>query len=296
MHGLLRSKLRPSLENILGAAEQGKEPIAREERADLTYDNLARNLQQFETIPTFGSLEDKALVKEMRSTIVRVAGDIDRARARRHGITLMVLARKVESAYLLRLQQEGSLDHDGILRTTLAAFRAHPKIARLYADKFKLVMVDEFQDTNQLQIEMITLLAGENNSRLCTVGDSQQSLYGFRGADLQVYEQHKEYMRSDSVRALEVRLDSNFRSHGDILTFVERVFSQQRAFGNDFLALDEGRNPQRIKAPYVGSAPRLDMVFVEGEKGVKSLELIQPSAEAIADRFCTLREEGHEAA
>lgn len=260
----------------------------------LTYDGLAQAFGQFSTIKSFGTDEDKALLEDARSTIVRIAGDIDGARARNHAETLMRLARKVESLYMRRLRKEGMLDHDGILRTTLAAFRRHPQIASAYADAFKLVMVDEFQDTNQLQIEMITLLAGKDSRKLCTVGDSQQSLYGFRGADLQVYEQHKEYMRSDSVNALEVRLDANFRSHGDILMFVERIFSQQRAFGDGFLALTEGRDPQRLKTPYHGSAPRLDMVLVTGEKGAKSGELVRSGAEAIAERFSALRAEGHE--
>ena len=58
------------------------------------------------------------------------------------------------------------------------------------AGRFRLVMVDEFQDTDETQLELIGLLAGEDGAHLCTVGDAQQSIYRFRGADVGVFRSH----------------------------------------------------------------------------------------------------------
>ena len=180
---------------------------------------------------------------------------------------MLALAREVEERYQERLRERGALDLDGLLRTVLRAFREHPDMAAAYADRFKLVMVDEFQDTNQLQVDMISYLVGEREQRLCTVGDAQQSIYAFRGADVSVYEEHKARMRSKEVGALDVRLDANFRSHAAILAFAERIFKQEDVFGAGFLHLEAGRDESRVKAPYRGIAPRIDIVEVDGEKG-----------------------------
>ena len=119
-------------------------------------------------------------------------------------------------------------------------------------------MVDEFQDTSQLQIDMIARLAGPRCAHLCTVGDAQQSIYRFRGADVNVYEAHKKAMRADEVGALYVELTKNFRSHGDVLSFVDRVFEQSTVFGEAFMSLEP--NEQRPSC-YRGSAPRIDLVL-----------------------------------
>src|SRR5699024_4022594 len=117
----------------------------------------------------------------------------------------------------------GQLDHDDLLSKTLGALEEHPGLARRYEDRVQPVMVGEFQDTSQLQIGMIARLAGPRFSHLCTVGDAQQSIYRFRGADVNVYEAHKRAMRSAEVGALYVELTRNFRSHADVLSFVDRV-------------------------------------------------------------------------
>ncbi len=242
----------------------------------------------------YGSTEFKAAVDELRSALALAAGECEAALARPHAEALLALARDVEARYQERLDQRGALDMDGLLRAVLRAFRERPDMAAAYADRFKLVMVDEFQDTNQLQIDMISYLVGDREQRLCTVGDAQQSIYAFRGADVSVYEAHKARMRSPEVGALDVRLDANFRSNAAILSFAERIFQQGHVFGDGFLHLDAGRDESRVKAPYHGSAPRIDIVDVEGEKGVVADDRADFAAEAIAERFERLRAEGHE--
>lgn len=236
----------------------------------------------------------KEAVNDLRSLLERVVGDCNAAIARRYSETLMSLARDVERSYGAKLARLGAFDMDGLLKATLRAFEENPGIAEEYAERFKLVMVDEFQDTNQLQIDMISHLAGENGVHLCTVGDSQQSIYAFRGADVAVYEEHKETMRSAEVGALDVRLDANFRSNAAILDFAERIFSQDDVFGEGFLHLDAGRDETRVKTPYLGSAPRIDLVCIEGKSGVKAADLVDHVGEQIASRFDELRACGHQ--
>ncbi len=155
-------------------------------------------------------------------------------------------------------------------------------------------MVDEFQDTSQLQIDMIARLAGPRCAHLCTVGDAQQSIYRFRGADVNVYEAHKKAMRADEVGALYVELTKNFRSHGDVLSFVDRVFEQSTVFGEAFMSLEP--NEQRPSC-YRGSAPRIDLVLsvqpAGRGTGVRTADAKRAGAEAIARRFAALREDGH---
>jgi hypothetical protein len=78
-------------------------------------------------------------------------------------------------------------------------------------------MVDEFQDTDSRQLELIRLLSGEGERHLATVGDAQQSIYGFRGADVGVFR-----ARGEGVPERDrIRLDVNYRSHADVLSFVD---------------------------------------------------------------------------
>ena len=170
----------------------------------------------------------------------------------------MALAREVTARFEDAKRAACKLDNDDLLVCTLDAFERCPDIAARYERRFKLVMVDEFQDTSQLQIDMIARLAGPRCAHLCTVGDAQQSIYRFRGADVNVYEAHKKAMRADEVGALYVELTKNFRSHGDVLSFVDRVFEQPTVFGEAFMSLEP--NEQRPSC-YRGSAPRIDLVL-----------------------------------
>lgn len=207
---------------------------------------------------------------------------------------LKELAREVSLRYEQSKQALCKLDNDDLLTRTLAAFEQHPDIARRYEDRFKLVMVDEFQDTSQLQIDMIARLSGPRFAHLCTVGDAQQSIYRFRGADVNVYEAHKRVMRSADVDALYVELAKNFRSHADVLSFVDRVFEQPQVFGDAFMSLEpHDARPSR----YRGSAPRIDLVLAVQPAGrgtgVGIDDVKRAGAREIARRFASLREDGH---
>lgn len=243
---------------------------------------------------TFGGAAVKAEVKAYQAVHARVAQNVALALAHPLAAELMALAREVAARYEDAKRAACKLDNDDLLVRTLDAFERRPDIAARYEDRFKLVMVDEFQDTSQLQIDMIARLAGPGCAHLCTVGDAQQSIYRFRGADVNVYEAHKRAMRSDEVGALYVELTKNFRSHGDVLSFVDRVFEQPAVFGDAFMSLAPN---ERRASRYRGRAPRIDLVLsmqpAGRGTGVRTADVKRAGAEAIARRFAALREDGH---
>ena len=104
-------------------------------------------------------------------------------------------------------------------------------------------MVDELQDTNRVQLELIELIA---NGNLFTVGDAQQSIYGFRHADVELFERLGEQLAAAGARAT---LDTNFRSRPEILSVINGVFEAE--LGDQFRPLRAGRPPEAASGPLV---------------------------------------------
>ena len=206
---------------------------------------------------------------------------------------LLKLARGVWSGYAAAKRAMRALDQDDLLRCALRALREKDgAVAREYRDKFRLVMVDEFQDTNQMQVEIVRLLS-DNLRRLCTVGDAQQSIYGFRGADIEVYQDHRKEMGDIGAKC--ARLETNFRSHGEIIEFANQVFSRAfKGYDGMFLPLEYVPVAEHeAKNPFTAGCPRVDIVSVP----LPSVD-VDPArcvlAEGIARRFIALHEDGSE--
>lgn len=112
---------------------------------------------------------------------------------------------------------------------TLALLKQYPQICRKYNQKYRYIMVDEFQDTNERQKEFIYLLACGNSNKLTghklfIVGDPKQSIYRFRGADVQVFEQvERDIVASGGIC---IALDRNFRSQNGLIDLCNRMFEQ----------------------------------------------------------------------
>lgn len=207
---------------------------------------------------------------------------------------LLALAGEVLRAYERKKGEAGALDNDDLLVLTARALD-DPRIARSYVGRFSVVMVDEFQDTDALQIEMIRRLAGDGWERLCTVGDAQQSIYRFRGADVSVFRRHLADVRERNPEGV-IELSANFRSHRDVLSFVDRVFERPEAFGGSFMSLSPQRDESRVRAPFLGAGPRIEVVAVSyPHRGVGAAAACEREAEEIAARLAKLREEGHRA-
>lgn len=207
---------------------------------------------------------------------------------------LLALASEVQAWYTAEKRAWGKLDNDDLIVLALEALRTDPLIAKRYTDRFKLVMVDEFQDTNSVQIALIELLSGPHAARLCTVGDTQQSIYRFRGADVNVYESHKKDMQTPPVNACYVELARNFRSHADVLCFVDRIFEQPVAFGQSAMTLQP--DPARI-THFKGAGARVNVVLCTlpagRGSGVGKQDAKRLGAQHLAQRFADFRDAGH---
>ena len=183
----------------------------------------------------------------------------------------------------------GGLDNDDLLHLTAKVFEEHPEIAAVYTDKFKLVMVDEFQDTDQQQVQMIKSLSGKDAQYLTTVGDAQQSIYRFRGADVDVFFRRQAEVSED----LQPRLVDNFRSHNEILRFVAKVCSADGMIPN-FMDLSAGR--EEPTTPFIGHSPRVYFEVTKFEKSGNSkpgddVSRKQLVAHQLADRINTLMQD-----
>lgn len=124
---------------------------------------------------------------------------------------------KAYAVYNQLLLENSFLDFGDLIIYTLKLLQKRPIILKLYQDKFKQVMVDEFQDTNWAQYELVKLLSGQN-SNLIVVGDDDQSIYRFRGSSIFNIMKFKD----DYPKAKEIVLTSNYRSGQEIL---DRAYS-----------------------------------------------------------------------
>ena len=206
------------------------------------------------------------------------------------------LARLLEDAYA-RAKGNDRLDQGDLLRRCLDAFSAHRELSERYRERFKVIMVDEFQDTDKLQVAVIAALAQPGFANVCTVGDAQQSIYRFRGADVNVFFEYRDRLRSLSPEAEFPQLPHNFRSHGDVLSLVDAVFGQPQVFGDEFLHLEAAGAVNTAADPvFEGDGPARIAVSVFQNDGsratVSSEELSARCAREVAERFAQLREAG----
>lgn len=210
---------------------------------------------------------------------------------------LVGLARSVEAEYRALKAAQSALDNNDLLRMAYEALRDYPAIRAAYEGRFKMVMIDEFQDTDQMQVDLIRYLTGAGERALCTVGDAQQSIYRFRGAEVEVFCRQERKVGSsaapeatavvDAPAGELVKLVRNFRSHDEVLRYVARVFDgDDGGLMQGFLDLEasDGR-----KDTLVADASRRQALFVAGGS---TQERTQAKARAIAERFRALADAG----
>ena len=122
---------------------------------------------------------------------------------------------KIADIYALyqdRLKRNSALDFDDLIAKTVELFREHEDVLEFYRNRFRYIMVDEYQDTSRAQYELIKMLA-KGHQNICVVGDDDQSIYGWRGADIRnILEFEKDY---DNVHV--IKLEQNYRSTQIIL-------------------------------------------------------------------------------
>lgn len=122
--------------------------------------------------------------------------------------------------YQATLKDNNAIDFDDILCLVVKLFKTHPDILEQYQDRFQYIMVDEYQDTNKIQYELIHLLAAKYEN-ICVVGDDDQSIYEWRGADVQ----NILSFEKDHENAKIIKLEENYRSTKKILHLANAVIA-----------------------------------------------------------------------
>ena len=131
---------------------------------------------------------------------------------------------RVYELYQKRLRRNNALDFDDLIYKTVLLFRTNPDVLNVYQERFKYIMVDEYQDTNTSQYELVRLLAGKYGN-LCVVGDDDQSIYGWRGANIRnILDFEKDF-----PNAVVIKLEQNYRSTKNILTAANEVIKHNSA-------------------------------------------------------------------
>ena len=127
---------------------------------------------------------------------------------------------RLYTEYEKQLKRSNALDFDDIILKTVELFETSNEILNYYSNKFKYIMVDEYQDTNPLQFRLIELLQTVHGN-LCVVGDDDQSIYKFRGATIENILSFEKKFKN----AVVIRLEQNYRSTGNILNAANNVIS-----------------------------------------------------------------------
>lgn len=130
---------------------------------------------------------------------------------------------KVYARYMEDLQQNNAMDFDDLLWNVVKLFEASSEVLSYYQERFKYIMVDEYQDTNYLQYKLIHALA-EKSHNLCVVGDDDQCIYQWRGADIRnILDFEKDFSETKVIK-----LEQNYRSDANILDLANSVIANNR--------------------------------------------------------------------
>ena len=168
-----------------------------------------KNMPKREMKERISSAKNKALDPERY---------LDETYADSDGLTL-----RVYRQYEKRLKAANALDFDDLLIKTLALLETNPDILEKYRSKFRYVLVDEYQDTNMPQYRFVELLCREH-SNICVVGDDDQSIYGWRGADIRNIMSFEKDFKGAKV----IRLEQNYRSTSKILDAANAVIENNQ--------------------------------------------------------------------
>ncbi|HEY7461602.1 MAG TPA: ATP-dependent helicase [Gemmatimonadota bacterium] len=140
---------------------------------------------------------------------------------------------RVAEAYAARKRANDAMDYDDLLGNWLALLRGHEGVRRSEAQRFRYLLVDEYQDTNHVQAEIVELLAHEGHGNLMAVGDDCQAIYAFRGADYDNILRFPERNPGTEI----FRLETNYRSTPEILSFT-----------NDAIRANRSQFPKQLRA------------------------------------------------
>jgi len=165
--------------------------------------------------------------------------------------------------YEKEMKRNDAMDFDDLLINTLTLFAEHTEVFEYYAKKFRYIMVDEYQDTNEIQFKLVELLSSRNKN-ICVVGDDDQAIYGWRGADVTNILDFEKHFKGTRV----IKLERNYRSTKNIISAANSVIAHNihRKGKNLYTEIDKGEKVKLLCA----SDETAEAKFVCSE--IKSLE------------------------
>lgn len=175
-----------------------------------------------------------------------LTADILRSGPNSYSVKLDPKSLDVYERYEEEMKRANALDFDDLLLKTLELFKMYPALLEQYQNKFKYIMVDEYQDTNHIQYLLVQMLA-KSHRNLCVVGDEDQSIYSWRGADIT----NILNFEKDFPNAVIVKLEENYRSSGTIVTAATKLIRN---------------NSQRKEKTLFTSNPEGDLIQIREER------------------------------
>lgn len=204
-------------------------------------------------LPSFAKAE--ALIQKAKNQGKR-SDDIEDATSKWHEQYARTLYSRLDDA----MRAHNAVDFDRLLTLTVELFENHPDLLESYQDRYRYIMVDEYQDTNPVQYRLASLLASKYNN-LCVVGDDDQSIYGWRGADV------RNILEFDNATV--IKLEQNYRSTNVILQAANAIISKNAA------------RRQKVLWSECGKGEPLEIFVADSE---------DREAEAVVKRILNLRE------
>ncbi len=175
---------------------------------------------------------------------------------------------KVYREYQETLKKNNALDFDDIIVKTVELFQNCPEVLDSYQERFRYIMVDEYQDTNTAQFELVRLLAGKYRN-LCVVGDDDQSIYKFRGANIRNILDFEKHFPEARV----IKLEQNYRSTQSILDAANAVISNNESRKDKALWTDRGTGSRIRFRQFDNAYEEAEFIADEIARGVKRGEV-----------------------
>jgi len=231
--------------------------------------------------PKRGSAEVKEVSEQGAERLACLVGVLTHVVCAPYERAFAGLLERFGERYAAMKDAQGLLDFEDLQIMTARLLEEHPGVAAGYRAAFRHVMIDEFQDTNALQMRIAQSLSDHD---LLTVGDDKQSIYRFRHADVSVFKR----LESDAPHVR--RLRANYRSHADVLNAVNGLFGSQALFGDDFTRLDPRRDESKAME-WVAEEPRARMIVVDNRELSGADVKKDAEARVLAGHLAMLRRE-----
>ena len=172
---------------------------------------------------------------------------------------------KVYWEYERQLKANNALDFDDLLMKTVQLFQTQPDVLENYQERFRYIMVDEYQDTNTVQFKFVSLLASKYQN-LCVVGDDDQSIYKFRGANIKNILNFEQEFQNARV----IKLEQNYRSTGNILDAANAVIRNNRGRKEKTLWTENGEGEKIHFRQFDTAYDEAEFVAEDIEDGVRN--------------------------